>query len=270
MGRPRQRFFFVGLTIDHVAEHLGHAELTKQMWEQRGSYAIDRVPGAVACDDIVPARGARGANRATTAGTARSGNRHCRDMVRHRTAAQPPYGDVRWPARRHTAITPPLRMGTGRRRPRRRPSSFAIASLVCSLASWFVIPFIGAIAAVVLGHIARHEIRHSYGQKSGSGLAIAGLVIGYLQIALALLRSSSSCSWIFIVFAVEFFPVGRLTTGPKLRCAPRPASAPAWRSESSIVASHFLNTVDFLGAYSAILSLQRSRGLLCLSEVRHE
>ena len=35
MGRPRQRFFFVGLTIDHAAEHLGHAELTKQMWEQR-------------------------------------------------------------------------------------------------------------------------------------------------------------------------------------------------------------------------------------------
>lgn len=36
MGRPRQRFFFVGLTIDHAAEHLGHAELTKQVWEQRG------------------------------------------------------------------------------------------------------------------------------------------------------------------------------------------------------------------------------------------
>lgn len=35
-GRPRQRFFFVGLAIDHSAEHLGHAELTKQMWEQRG------------------------------------------------------------------------------------------------------------------------------------------------------------------------------------------------------------------------------------------
>ncbi|MGI8858313.1 MAG: DinB family protein [Thermomicrobiales bacterium] len=36
MGRPRQRFFFVGLTVDHAAEHLGHAELTKQLWEQRG------------------------------------------------------------------------------------------------------------------------------------------------------------------------------------------------------------------------------------------
>lgn len=36
MGRPTQRFFFLGLAVDHAAEHLGHAELTKQMWEQRG------------------------------------------------------------------------------------------------------------------------------------------------------------------------------------------------------------------------------------------
>ncbi len=35
-GRPRQRFFFVGLTVDHAAEHLGHIELTRQLWEQRG------------------------------------------------------------------------------------------------------------------------------------------------------------------------------------------------------------------------------------------
>ncbi|MHB8646519.1 MAG: mycothiol transferase [Thermomicrobiales bacterium] len=35
MGTPRQRFFFVGLVVDHGAEHLGHAELTRQLWEQR-------------------------------------------------------------------------------------------------------------------------------------------------------------------------------------------------------------------------------------------
>jgi hypothetical protein len=84
-------------------------------------------------------------------------------------------------------------------------SSFAIASLVCSLASWFVIPFVGAIAAVVLGHVARHEISHSYGQKSGSGLAIAGLVIGYIQLALALL-GGLFLLWIFIVLAANSSP----------------------------------------------------------------
>lgn len=77
--------------------------------------------------------------------------------------------------------------GYGQAPPAPQTSSFAIASLVCSIASWFVIPFVGAIAAVVLGHIARSEIRRSYGLKSGGGMAIAGLVIGYIQIVASLL-----------------------------------------------------------------------------------
>jgi hypothetical protein len=34
-GRPTQRCYYVAFAVDHGAEHLGHAELTKQMWEQR-------------------------------------------------------------------------------------------------------------------------------------------------------------------------------------------------------------------------------------------
>lgn len=62
-------------------------------------------------------------------------------------------------------------------------SSSAIVSLVCGIASWFVLPFIGAIVAVVFGHIARNEIRRSNGALIGNGLAIAGLILGYVQIA---------------------------------------------------------------------------------------
>jgi hypothetical protein len=65
-------------------------------------------------------------------------------------------------------------------------SGFAIASLVCSLASWIIIPFIGAVIGVIMGHMARGEIRRSYGQKNGDGLARAGLVIGYIHIALCI------------------------------------------------------------------------------------
>lgn len=90
----------------------------------------------------------------------------------------------------------------GQALPAPETSGFAIASLVCSLASWFIVPFFGAIAGVILGHIARHEIRHSYGQKRGGGLAIAGLVIGYVQIVLALL-GGLFLLWIFIVLAVN-------------------------------------------------------------------
>jgi len=59
-------------------------------------------------------------------------------------------------------------------------SSKAILSLVCGLL--FFIPFL-FIAAIVLGHLALSEIRKSAGGLKGEGLAIAGLVLGYIEIA---------------------------------------------------------------------------------------
>lgn len=32
-GRPRPRMFFIAGFVSHSAEHLGHVELTKQLWE---------------------------------------------------------------------------------------------------------------------------------------------------------------------------------------------------------------------------------------------
>lgn len=56
----------------------------------------------------------------------------------------------------------------------------AILSLVCGLL--FFIPFL-FIAAIVLGHLALSEIRKSAGRLKGEGIAIAGLVLGYIEIA---------------------------------------------------------------------------------------
>jgi type IV pilus assembly protein PilA len=53
----------------------------------------------------------------------------------------------------------------------------AIASLVCGCFSFSVLT---AIPAVVLGHLSLSEIRKSAGRLRGEGLAIAGLVLGYL------------------------------------------------------------------------------------------
>lgn len=69
----------------------------------------------------------------------------------------------------------------------RQTSTTAILSLVFGLLSWLLLPFIGAIGAIICGHLARGEIRRSNGQIDGDGLAIAGLVLGYLQFALTLL-----------------------------------------------------------------------------------
>jgi type II secretory pathway pseudopilin PulG len=57
----------------------------------------------------------------------------------------------------------------------------AIASLVSSLV-FFFFP-LSQIAAVVLGHLSRADIRRSGGRKKGEGMALAGLIIGYAQIA---------------------------------------------------------------------------------------
>jgi type IV pilus assembly protein PilA len=56
----------------------------------------------------------------------------------------------------------------------------AIASLICGLLS-FIFP--AAIAAIILGHISRSEIRKSGGRLTGSGLALTGLVFGYLGVS---------------------------------------------------------------------------------------
>jgi len=58
----------------------------------------------------------------------------------------------------------------------------AVASLVCSLV-FFLYP-ITQITAIVLGHMSRADIKRSAGRKSGEGMALAGLILGYVQVAL--------------------------------------------------------------------------------------
>lgn len=70
-------------------------------------------------------------------------------------------------------------------------SGWAIASLVSSIASWVVLPFIAAILGVIFGHMALNEIRQSDGRLEGRGMAIAGLVIGYVNLGLSLCIGSA-------------------------------------------------------------------------------
>jgi type IV pilus assembly protein PilA len=59
-------------------------------------------------------------------------------------------------------------------------SGKAIASLICGI-FFFILP--ASIAAVVLGHLSLSEIKKSAGRIQGQGLAIAGLVLGYIGLA---------------------------------------------------------------------------------------
>jgi len=64
-------------------------------------------------------------------------------------------------------------------------NSWAIASLICSIVGV-------SILGIIFGHIALGEIKRSNGWQTGHGMALAGLIIGYVEIGLGLI--------LFIVF----------------------------------------------------------------------
>jgi hypothetical protein len=71
--------------------------------------------------------------------------------------------------------------------PLRAPTSgLALTSVILGASSLFFCILTG-IPAICFGHVARSEIRRSYGKLSGDGMAIAGLVLGYLSVAMTVL-----------------------------------------------------------------------------------
>ncbi len=66
----------------------------------------------------------------------------------------------------------------------RETNALAIVSLVFGILSWFILPLIGNLVAIICGHIARAQIKASQGREEGDGLALAGLILGYLGILL--------------------------------------------------------------------------------------
>ena len=63
-------------------------------------------------------------------------------------------------------------------------NALAIVSLVCGVAQVMLWP-LATIPAVVLGHVARHQIRRT--GEQGAGLALAGLILGWIGVGFALL-----------------------------------------------------------------------------------
>lgn len=69
----------------------------------------------------------------------------------------------------------------------RQTSALAVVSLVMGIASWTVMPFVGSVVAIITGHMARGEIRRRPLELEGDGLALAGLILGWVNVGLVLL-----------------------------------------------------------------------------------
>lgn len=92
--------------------------------------------------------------------------------------SQPQPDEPHRPAAHAAAVTPAVYP------PTRPTSTLAVVSLVMGILGLF---FFGSIIAVICGHLARSEIRRSEGKLDGDGVAVAGLVLGYLGLAFTLL-----------------------------------------------------------------------------------
>ena len=84
------------------------------------------------------------------------------------------------PAAQATGLTP---AATTMVTPLARTNGLAIASLACGLAQ-FAFGLMATIPAIVLGHMARSQIRRT--GEQGAGLALAGLVLGWGAVILGI------------------------------------------------------------------------------------
>ena len=68
-----------------------------------------------------------------------------------------------------------------------KDSTMALLSMIFGISAYVILWGIGAIVAIILGHLAKNEIKNSNGMLKGNGMATAGLILGYIQIGLFVL-----------------------------------------------------------------------------------
>lgn len=80
-------------------------------------------------------------------------------------------------------------------------SGLAVTSLICGIGGlvliWFFVPLLGSITAIITGHMALSQLKRDP-SRTGKGIAIWGLVLGYIAVAGALL---------FILFWIALIPL---------------------------------------------------------------
>ena len=111
---------------------------------------------------------------------------------------QPPQSEwQRQPKPEWQQPPPPAQQYPGWVPPPRTPGQ-AYAALILGIVGLVLCPVLPSILAVIFGHIARGEIRRSGGQLGGSGISLAGLILGWVGIGI----------WVLIFAAVAIAGAG--------------------------------------------------------------
>jgi len=82
-------------------------------------------------------------------------------------------------------------------------SGLAIASLLLGIGGLTILPLIGSILALIFGYMARKDIRNRPAEVGGDGMALAGIVMGWIAVGLSVLG---------IIAGVGFFACGMCGT----------------------------------------------------------
>jgi hypothetical protein len=88
-----------------------------------------------------------------------------------------------------------------------KTNTLALVSLISGIASWVIVPIIGAIVAVITGHMAKREIRRT--GEQGDTLATVGLVLGYLHLVVVVLI----LGFVLLVLIGTFAAIRTTTSG---------------------------------------------------------
>ena len=68
----------------------------------------------------------------------------------------------------------------------KQTNTLAIISLVSGILGWTLLPWLGSIAAIITGHMARAELRRNPDTQEGDGLAVGGLVLGWAMVLMSI------------------------------------------------------------------------------------
>lgn len=77
-------------------------------------------------------------------------------------------------------------------------STLAIVSVIAGVLGFSAVPVIGGIVALITGYLARKETKATPPTASGDGLAVAGIIMGWIQVALVVV--SICCFAAYFVF----------------------------------------------------------------------
>lgn len=80
-----------------------------------------------------------------------------------------------------------------------KTNTLAIVSLVSSLVGVFVIPVIGQIVGIITGHMSLSQIKRT--GENGRGLGLAGVIIGWVTLGLAIIGVIALIAWFGVIFS---------------------------------------------------------------------